>query len=42
MFDEEFLICAPIVPMTKAAYLLRFRSDDVDVVRLSPSLGPHA
>ncbi len=40
--DKGFLICAAIVPMMKAAYLLRFRSEDIEVVRLSPSLVPHA
>ncbi len=27
--------------MMKAGYLLRYRSDDIEVVRLSPTIVPH-
>ncbi len=39
--DKAFLVCAAIIPMMKAGYLLRYRSDDIEVVRLSPTIVPH-
>ena len=38
--DQAFLVCAAIVPMAKAAYLLFFKSDRLHAVHLTPSLGP--
>ena len=36
--DKLFVVCAVVVPMAKAAYLLRYRSDEIDVVVLRPSI----
>lgn len=36
--DVMFLICAAVVPMLKAAYLLFLRRDDLDVVLLTPGI----
>ena len=39
--DKGFLVCAAIIPMMKAAYLLKFKADEIDAVELSPRLIPH-
>ena len=36
--DKIFLVCAVVIPMAKAAYLIYFRSDKIDVVVLRPSI----
>jgi hypothetical protein len=41
LVDKGFLICAAIIPMMKAAYLVYLRSDDLDVVHLAPSIASH-
>jgi hypothetical protein len=40
--DTAFLVCAAIIPMMKASYLVYLRSDDLDVVRLAPSVASRA
>lgn len=40
--DKGFLICAAIIPMMKASYLVYSRPDAIDVVRLAPSAAPRA
>jgi hypothetical protein len=42
MVDTAFLVCAAIIPMMKASYLVYLRSDDLDVVRLAPSVASTA
>ena len=36
--DKVFLICAAVIPMAKAAYLVYYKSDKIDVVVLTPGL----
>lgn len=36
--DKGFLVCAAVIPMMKAAYLVYLRGDDIDRVRLSPRI----
>ena len=36
LMDKGFLVCAALIPMMKAAYLVYLRGDDLDVVRITP------
>ena len=36
IMDKGFLVCAALIPMMKAAYLVYLRGDDLDVVRITP------
>jgi hypothetical protein len=38
MVDKLFLICAAVVPMMKAGYLVLYRSDKIDVVVITPKI----
>lgn len=39
-FDFLFLFCAVVYPLIKTAYLVKFKSDKLEVVRLTPDMLP--
>jgi hypothetical protein len=40
--DKMFLVCAAVIPILKAGYLVRYRSDRIDVVVLTPRIAARA